>query len=108
LVVDDSPTVRALLELNLRELSDVKVIAAKNGVDALEKMKTTAPSLVLVDLNMPEMNGLQFVDHVRNKLNDKTTPIVICTTQGEEDTVEAGMKRGANAYLLKPVNGAKL
>src|SRR5258705_6653251 len=104
LVVDDSATMRALIELNLRELGEVRVITAKNGVEALEKMASDRPALVLVDVNMPVMNGLQFVDALRNTTGDKVTPVIICTTKGEEGAVEAGLKKGANAYLTKPVN----
>lgn len=108
LIVDDSNTMRSLLELSIKSLGDVKVVTAKNGAEGLEKMATVAPSLVLVDVNMPIMGGLEFIENVRNARGDKSTPIVIITTQGDEESVRKGLTLGATAYLTKPVNGARL
>jgi two-component system chemotaxis response regulator CheY len=108
LIVDDSNTMRSLLELSIKSLGDVKVVTAKNGAEGLEKMAPVAPALVLVDVNMPIMGGLEFIENVRNARADKSTPIVIITTQGDEESVRKGLTLGATAYLTKPVNGARL
>jgi two-component system chemotaxis response regulator CheY len=108
LIVDDSNTMRSLLELSLKSLGDLKVITAKNGAEALDKMAAVQPALVLVDVNMPVMGGLEFIEQVRSVRNDKSTPIVIITTQGDEEHVRKGLSLGATAYLTKPVNGARL
>jgi two-component system, chemotaxis family, chemotaxis protein CheY len=108
LVVDDSMTMRAVLELNLKKIPDVKVIQATNGHEALEKMKSESPALILTDINMPEMSGYDLIDAIRNKNNDKTTPIVFITTKGEEADRDKGLALGANAYVSKPINGLQL
>jgi len=106
LVVDDSPTVRQLIEINLKKLPGLRVVTAVDGKDALEKIKTEAPSLILTDVNMPNMSGLELVAAVRE--SDKKTPIVVITTKGDPGDAEKGLAAGANAYITKPINGAQL
>ena len=106
LVVDDSATVRQLLELNLKKLPDVRVSQAIDGLDALEKLKVAKPSVLVTDINMPRMDGIALIEAVRK--DDPTLPIVVVTTRGEEEDVTRGMKAGANAYVTKPINGAQL
>ena len=101
-------TMRSLLKLSLKSLGDLKIVTAKNGAEALDKMSAVSPSLVFVDVNMPIMGGLEFIETVRNTRNDKTTPICIITTEGDEDHVKRGLSLGATAYLTKPVSGARL
>lgn len=106
LVVDDSPTVRQLIELNLRKVPGLKVVTAVDGKDGLEKMKAIAPSLVLTDVNMPNMTGLELVAAIREF--DKVIPIVVITTKGDPGDSDKGLAAGANAYITKPINGAQL
>ena len=106
LVADDSPTVRQLLELNLKKVPAVRVVHAVDGKDALEKLRAEKPAMLLTDVNMPNMNGLELVAAVREE--DKSIPIVVITTKGEPGDAEAGMAAGANAYITKPINGAQL
>ena len=108
LVVDDSATVRQLIDLNLRKLPDVKVVQAVDGTDALEKLKEHTPSVILTDINMPNMGGLELLDAIRTKNGDKTTPIIVITTRGEKEDAEKGLAAGANAYITKPINGPQL
>ena len=108
LIVDDSATVRQLIELNLRKLPDVKIVQAVDGVDALLKIKDLSPVVILTDVNMPNMNGLELLEAIRTKNGDKTTPIVVITTKGEKDDAEKAMALGATAYVTKPINGPQL
>lgn len=106
LVVDDSPTVRQLLELNLKKVPNIRVVHATDGKDGLEKVKSEKPVLLLTDVNMPNMSGLELVAAIRE--TDKTLPIVVITTKGEAGDAEKGLAAGANAYITKPINGANL
>ena len=106
LVVDDSPTVRQLVELNLKKIPGVRVIHAADGKEALELVGSEKPSLVLSDINMPNMNGLELVAAIRAL--DKTLPIVLITTKGDPGDADKGLAAGANAYITKPINGAQL
>lgn len=106
LVVDDSPTVRQLIELNLKKVPGLKVVTAVDGKDGLEKVKTVKPNLVLTDVNMPNMTGLELVAAIREF--DKEIPIVVITTKGDPGDSDKGLAAGANAYITKPINGAQL
>lgn len=108
LVVDDSATMRMFLTMTLkRTFADISITEAENGVDAIKKMQTQDVDLVLTDMMMPEMNGLQLIENIRRLLN-KDVPIIVITTKGEEKDRELGLSLGANGYITKPVSGHKL
>jgi Response regulators consisting of a CheY-like receiver domain and a winged-helix DNA-binding domain len=110
LVVDDSATFRQLLCMSLTRLEGISqsdITQACDGADALRKMQTRDFDLVLTDVMMPNLNGLELVHRVRSELQNKV-PIVIISTKGEEAFVEQGMKNGANCYLLKPISLPRL
>ena len=110
LVVDDSATFRQLLCMSLTRLEGISssdITQACDGADALSKLQARDYDLVLTDVMMPNMTGLELVARVRTELQ-KQVPIVIISTKGEEDFVEQGMKNGANHYLLKPISLPRL
>lgn len=108
LVVDDSATMRMFLSMTLkRTFSDISITEAENGVDAIKKLQAQDVDLVLTDMMMPEMNGLQLIENIRKLLN-KDVPIIVITTKGEEKDRELGLSLGANGYITKPVSGNKL
>ncbi|HKQ04720.1 MAG TPA: response regulator [Blastocatellia bacterium] len=110
LVVDDSATFRQLLCMSLTRLEGISqgdITQACDGADALNKMQSKAFDLVLTDVMMPNLNGLELVSRVRSELQSRV-PIVIISTKGEEAFVEQGMKNGANCYLLKPISLPRL
>ena len=110
LVVDDSATFRQLLCMSLTRLEGIAagdITQACDGVDALNKLQARDYDLVLTDVMMPNMTGLELVARVRSELQ-KQVPIVIISTKGEEAFVEQGMKNGANCYLLKPISLPRL
>ena len=111
LVVDDSATIRQLLTLTLRKFnsgSNLKIIEATDGREALEKVRMAHYDLVLTDIKMPNMDGLEFLHRVRTELENTTLPVIIISTKGEEEDVARGMALGATAYLTKPVSAPKL
>ncbi len=103
LVVDDSALMRKLIMEILTKDPEIEVIAtAMNGLFALSKLKTHQPDIITLDIEMPQMNGLQFLEE-KNKINDKTPVIVFSslTSQGSQITMKA-LELGAKDYLLKP------
>ena len=75
-------------------------------VFGLEKLESSLPDVVLTDIDMPEMNGLEFIEQARSKY--ATLPIVILSTHGDDATRDKGLMLGANDYLTKPLSGTKL
>lgn len=111
LVVDDSATMRQLLCMTLTRvegISQADITEASDGKDALEKVRSGNFDLVLTDIRMPRMDGLEFIRTVRSELNDKALPIIIISTKGADEDVQLGMNLGASGYLSKPVSMARL
>jgi len=108
LVVDDSATTRMLISLTLKKSNAFRIIEASDGTEAVEKLDSEPIDIVLTDINMPKMNGLELITHIRSKPAKKTLPIIVVTTLGEETDRDRGLELGADAYLLKPISGAKL
>lgn len=102
LVVDDSVTMRKMVTMSL-EQNGFEVVSAENGVDALNKANSPIDVMV-VDINMPEMDGITLIRKLREKPTYAKTPILVLTTEGGEDTKQAGREAGANGWLVKPFN----
>jgi two-component system chemotaxis response regulator CheY len=106
LVVDDSATMRQLILMTLKKMGCTSVVDAPNGRVALEKLSANSVDIVLTDIDMPEMNGLEFIESARTQY--QSLPIVILSTHGDEATRDKGLMLGANDYLTKPLSGSKL
>jgi two-component system chemotaxis response regulator CheY len=102
LVIDDSRAVRMLIGQILKELG-MEVVEAGNGIEALDQLKQHAPiELVLVDWNMPAMNGLDFIRAVRAQRTYDGVRIMMVTTETECEQVTRALNAGANEYVMKP------
>ena len=101
LVIDDSRTVRAIIGKILRE-AGLEVIEAANGREGLERLQQLGAELVLVDWNMPEMDGLEFIRAVRADRTYDAVRIMMVTTETEQEQVIRALDAGANEYLMKP------
>ncbi len=99
LIVDDSATVRKLIMYSL-EATNYNCLEASDGIEALEKMAQNSVDLIIADLNMPKMDGLELIRTIRKQNRD--IPIIMLTTQGDEESKRAGLDAGANVYLIKP------
>jgi CheY-like chemotaxis protein len=106
LVVDDSATMRQLIQMTLKKLGCQSVTDAPNGRVALEKLAAATPDVVLTDIDMPEMNGLEFIERARAQY--PALPVVILSTHGDEVTRDKGLMLGAHDYITKPLSGSKL
>jgi two-component system chemotaxis response regulator CheY len=108
IVVDDSKTMRMLISFALGKYWGCQIREAGNGVEALERLTEKAPDLMIVDINMPEMNGLELIANVRRDPTRKDLPIVVITTEGSDEDIRKGMQAGATEYLVKPFQPQKL
>ena len=108
MVVEDSPTMRQLLIFGLKRIRNSKVVEANNGVEALKKLATETFHLLIVDINMPLMDGLKLLTIMRGDPRYKDIPIILATTVGADTDRDRGLKLGANAYLAKPIQTHEL
>ena len=103
LVVDDSRAVRMMLRRMLTELGFDECLEAGHGIEALSRLdESGAPDVMLVDWNMPEMNGLDLIRAVRANPARRQIPIVMVTTETEIEQVVRALAAGANEYVMKP------
>jgi two-component system chemotaxis response regulator CheY len=100
MLVDDSKTMRTIQKNVLTQIGYSDVIEACDGQDALSKAKADPPDLILLDWNMPNMDGLSFMKTFRKE--DQSTPIIMVTTEAEKSRVIEAIKAGVNNYVIKP------
>jgi len=103
LVVDDDKTTRKILGLYLKA-KGYDVEYAENGLDAMEKLGTAQVNLVMTDLNMPYMDGLELIRTIRADSALGHLPILMITTEADEEEKRKAIEAGANGYLVKPVS----
>jgi two-component system, chemotaxis family, chemotaxis protein CheY len=106
LVVDDSNTMRQLILMTLKKMGCTAVADAPNGRAALERLGERRFDVVLTDIDMPEMNGLEFIERARAE--GPQMPIIILSTHGDDATRDKGLMLGATDYLTKPLSSSKL
>jgi len=104
LIVDDSSVMRKIVERSLRQagIDLEKVVEAANGAEALGALRENKVDLILCDINMPVMDGLEFVRQIGTVANAKGVPIVMITTEGSESHVVQALSAGARGYIRKP------
>ena len=103
LIVEDSSTMRSLLTSSLEALgADVKITEVANGFEALRQLPRGSFDLVVTDINMPDINGLELVSFVKGNDAYRSIPMIIVSTEGSERDREKGIALGADAYLVKP------
>ena len=109
LIVDDSATMRKIIMRGIRQagIDNAEFTEAGDGVEGLAAVDGNQFDLILSDINMPNMNGLDFVREVSGRL-DAPPPIVMITTEGSEEVISEAMSRGANGYLKKPFTPEKI
>jgi len=104
LIVDDSAVMRKIVERSLRQagIELGEVFEAGNGVEGLAALKRSAVDLILSDINMPAMDGLEFLQGLRGLDNAKNVPVIMITTEGSESRVVEALSAGARGYIRKP------
>jgi|SRR5687767_4052081 len=103
LVVDDSQTIRRMVKAALGALPPpIEFIEAASGLDAIERLALGVVDLIVLDLNMPDMHGLEVIGFVRAHQKYRQVPIMVVTTRGDDQSRQAALQAGANTYLTKP------
>ena len=102
LVVDDSKVMREMVIACLRGLSDAHFVQAGSGLEAIERLSLSPFDLVFLDLNMPDIGGLEVIQFIREQEALKALPIVIVTTRGDEDSRSRCLAAGATRFMTKP------
>ena len=101
LVVEDSPTLVSTVEIMLRKYGH-DVLVARNGLTALSSVRVLAPELVLLDIMLPHVNGLEVCDIIKRNPAYKSLPIIIMSGLNHQEDLERAYDVGANAYIIKP------
>jgi two-component system, OmpR family, alkaline phosphatase synthesis response regulator PhoP len=104
LIVDDESHIRLLLEQTLEELEDdgIELLSASNGQEALDLIQSEVPQLVFLDVMMPQMNGFDVCQTVKQKLSMSDVYIIMLTAKGQEFDKHQGTESGADLYMTKP------
>jgi|ERR1039458_1188759 two-component system chemotaxis response regulator CheY len=104
LIVDDSRYMRKVVELSLRQagIQFKQILGAENGFEALRVLRDNVVDLILCDIDMPVMDGLEFVNQLSGVANGKGVPVVMITGEGHEAHVVQALSRGARGYIRKP------
>jgi len=102
LIVDDSPTIRKMVRASLRPLDGAEFVEAANGLEAIEQIALGPVALIVLDLNMPDMHGVDVLKFVRHHRTSKNVPVLVLTTRGDESSRETLYAAGATFYLTKP------
>ncbi|MCH7814047.1 MAG: response regulator [Planctomycetes bacterium] len=106
LLVDDSRTIRNIQKNTLASMDYTDILEAADGVEALAVLNEQRPDLMLVDWNMPNMDGITLIRKVRE--TDKTLPMIMVTTEAEKAKVIEALKAGVNNYVVKPFTAETL
>jgi DNA-binding response OmpR family regulator len=107
LLVDDSATILMMERMILTKLP-YDLVTATNGEEAVAKALVERPDLILMDVIMPHMNGIEACRRLREQEATATTPIIMVTTRGELENIESAYANGCNDYITKPINSAEL
>lgn len=108
LIADDSSIMRAMLVSTIESLGDYHIVEASSGFEALRLLPREKVDLILTDINMPDINGLELISYLRTNSNYLTIPVFIISTEGSQKDIDKGKLLGANEYLIKPIDHAKL
>jgi two-component system chemotaxis response regulator CheY len=110
LIVDDSAAIRKILQRMLKQagLDLGKILEAGDGVEALEKLSGQSVGLILSDINMPNMDGIQLLSILKSSAKYKHVPVIMITTEGGEGKVMEALQLGASGYVRKPFTAIQI
>ena len=107
LVVDDDPVIQKLLKVNF-EMEGYDVITAGDGAEGLAAARSEGPDVVILDIMMPKMNGLEVLTALKQDKNTESIPVILLSAKAQSSDVQAGLDRGADAYVTKPFDPLEL
>lgn len=102
LVAEDEADIRELVAFSLENIGGFQVVKARNGVEAVEVARTEIPDLILMDVRMPRMTGVEACAKLKTIPETKDIPVVFLSAMGQEQEIQQGMDVGATEYVLKP------
>jgi two-component system chemotaxis response regulator CheY len=108
LIVEDSKATRELIAATCTSISGVEVVLAMSGFEALKVLPRHRFSLIITDINMPDINGLELINFVKKNPNYKDTPLFVVTTEGRDQDRARGLALGASEYVVKPFEAPRL
>ena len=107
MTVDDSATVRQVLQMTLKK-AGYDVVEAVDGADALQKLSGESVDMLVTDLNMPNVDGIDLIQQVRRKPGNRFMPIIMLTTESQPEKKSAGKTAGASGWITKPFRPEQL
>jgi two-component system chemotaxis response regulator CheY len=108
LIAEDSNTMRSMLVSTIDELEKYTIVEAASGFEALRLLPREQVDLIITDINMPDINGLELISYVRNNPNYQSIPLFVVSTESGDKDLEKGLALGANEYLIKPFDPVRL
>jgi len=104
LIAEDSAVTRAFLVSTLEEMEDFEIVEASTGFEALKQLPRRKFSMIITDINMPDINGLELINFVKSNVNYRSIPLIVVTTEGADRDRKKGLALGADEYLVKPID----
>ncbi len=101
MTVDDSTSVRMMVGFTLKE-AGYEILEAEDGQDAYDKLNEESVHMVIADVNMPRMNGIELVKKLRSHPRHRFTPIIMLTTESQDSKKQEGREAGATGWIVKP------
>jgi two-component system chemotaxis response regulator CheY len=108
LIVEDSSMTRSMIRAVVEEIDDLETVEASTGFEALKALPSQTFDLIVTDINMPDINGLELINFVKKDERYKGIPLLIVSTEKSEEDKKRGMAIGANAYITKPFEPQQL
>jgi two-component system chemotaxis response regulator CheY len=108
LIVEDSKAIRSMIRVSLEETGGYFFVEANNGFEALRTLPTRSFDLVITDINMPDINGLELISFVKSNPAYRAIPLIIVSTEKSEEDKKRGLALGAAGYIIKPFTKQQL
>jgi two-component system chemotaxis response regulator CheY len=108
LVVEDSKAIRSMIRVSLEEAGGFFAVEAGNGFEALKTLPTRRFDLIITDINMPDINGLELIGYVKSNPTYRDIPLIIVSTEKTEEDKKRGITLGAAGYVVKPFRKEEL
>lgn len=108
LIVDDSETTRSFIKSLIEDVAEIDVLEASSGFEAFRALPGKSIDIIFVDINMPDINGLELINFLKTNELYKKIPVIIISTERSKEDMSKGMALGAFAYLTKPVDPDEL
>ena len=108
LVVEDSKAIRSMIRVSLEEAGGFFAVEAGNGFEALKTLPTRRFDLIITDINMPDINGLELIGYVKSNPTYQDIPLIIVSTEKSEEDKKRGITLGASGYVVKPFRKEEL